>query len=59
MNQYDNEKFFEQYSHMARSERGLAGAGEWHELERMLPRFCGKGCAGSRLRIRVALQIRS
>lgn len=42
MNQYDNEKFFEQYGHMARSERGLAGAGEWHELEWMLPDFAGK-----------------
>lgn len=36
-NKYDNERFFEQYSHMDRSVKGLAGAGEWHVLRTMLP----------------------
>lgn len=41
-NKYDNEKFFEQYSHMARSVSGLKGAGEWHAFQKMLPDFHGK-----------------
>lgn len=41
-NRYDDEKFFEKYSHMSRSEQGLEGAGEWHVLRRMLPDFTGK-----------------
>ena len=28
-NRYDDQEFFEKYSHMSRSEKGLAGAGEW------------------------------
>ena len=35
---YDDEKFFESYSHMPRSEQGLSAAGEWWQLEAMLPR---------------------
>ena len=35
-------RFFEQYSHMQRSIRELEGAGEWHELKKMLPDFSGK-----------------
>lgn len=38
-NPYDNESFFEKYSQMSRSQKGLAGAGEWHILEKMLPDF--------------------
>ncbi|GAN09770.1 SAM-dependent methyltransferase [Mucor ambiguus] len=38
-NEYDNPQFFEKYKEMARSKYGLAGAGEWHELEKMLPDF--------------------
>lgn len=41
-NKYDNEKFFEQYSHMSRSVEGLKGAGEWHVLKQMLPDFRNK-----------------
>ncbi len=41
-NKYDDERFFSQYSHMERSQKGLQGAGEWHELKKMLPDFTGK-----------------
>lgn len=41
-NQYDDEVFFEKYSGMTRSVMGLKGAGEWHELEKMLPDFQGR-----------------
>ncbi len=34
---YDDEVFFESYSHMPRSEQGLDAAGEWWQLERLLP----------------------
>lgn len=34
---YDNEEFFNNYSHMPRSEGGLAAAGEWWQLSRLLP----------------------
>lgn len=36
-NKYDDPLFFEQYSKMNRSLRGLQGAGEWHTLKSMLP----------------------
>jgi SAM-dependent methyltransferase len=38
-NKYDNSDFFNKYSSMERSKHGLAGAGEWHELKKMLPDF--------------------
>lgn len=41
-NIYDTDKFFEKYSQMDRSTKGLAGAGEWKTLEKMLPDFKGK-----------------
>lgn len=41
-NMYDDEEFFSSYSHMLRSETGLEGAGEWHELERHIPDLEGK-----------------
>lgn len=41
-NKYDDEKFFEKYSRMDRSTKGLAGAGEWKTLESMLPVFQNK-----------------
>lgn len=41
-NKYDDPVFFEKYSHMARSEQGLAGAGEWDTLKRMLPALKGR-----------------
>lgn len=41
-NKYDDPRFFEKYSQMARSREGLAGAGEWRELEKLLPDFSGR-----------------
>lgn len=41
-NKYDNPDFFNQYSKMQRSVEGLQGAGEWHQLKKMLPDFKGK-----------------
>lgn len=41
-NKYDDQTFFEQYSHMPRSVQGLQGAGEWQTLRRMLPDFKDK-----------------
>ncbi|HBG4222652.1 TPA: DNA cytosine methyltransferase, partial [Clostridioides difficile] len=38
---YDN-IFFQKYSQMSRSQKGLAGAGEWETLKKMLPDFKGK-----------------
>ena len=32
-NEYDNEKFFEEYAKMSRSKEGLKAAGEWHQLK--------------------------
>lgn len=41
-NKYDNEDFFIKYSEMGRSRNGLQGAGEWHELQKILPEFSQK-----------------
>lgn len=41
-NKYDNNNFFNQYKQMNRSVNGLKGAGEWHELQKMLPDFTDK-----------------
>lgn len=41
-NKYDDINFFNQYKKMERSTKGLEAAGEWHELEKMLPEFNGK-----------------
>lgn len=41
-NKYDDSIFFDKYSNMERSRKGLEGAGEWHELKKMLPDFQGK-----------------
>ncbi len=41
-NRYDDEIFFRKYGEMARSRYGLAGAGEWLELKKLLPDFTGK-----------------
>lgn len=41
-NKYDDPAFFEKYSRMERSQKGLAGAGEWHELQKLLPDFQDK-----------------
>ena len=39
---YDDELFFKKYSEMDRSRHGLAGAGEWPALKKMLPDFGGR-----------------
>lgn len=41
-NEYDNEIFFNKYSKMERSIKGLKGAGEWHELKKLIPRLENK-----------------
>lgn len=41
-NKYDDEVFFDKYSQMERSKKGLSGAGEWETLEKVLPDFKGK-----------------
>jgi SAM-dependent methyltransferase len=41
-NKYDEKIFFEKYSNMERSIKGLEGAGEWYELKKMLPDLQGK-----------------
>lgn len=41
-NKYDEDSFFEKYSQMDRSKKGLEGAGEWETLQKMLPDFNGK-----------------
>ena len=41
MNQYDNPEFFAEYAKMSRSQYGLEGAGEWHQLEPMFPELNG------------------
>ena len=41
-NEYDNEKFFEEYAKMSRSKNGLSAAGEWHLLKPMFPQLKGK-----------------
>lgn len=40
-NKYDDQAFFEKYRMFPRSVEGLSAAGEWHELERLLPDFTG------------------
>jgi SAM-dependent methyltransferase len=41
-NKYDNPNFFEAYGNMARSQKGLDSAGEWHALKKLLPDFQGR-----------------
>ena len=41
-NEYDNERFFDQYAQMPRSKEGLAAAGEWHQLKPLFPDLQGK-----------------
>ena len=42
MNHYDNPEFFAAYAQMSRSQQGLDGAGEWHQLQPLFPDVCGK-----------------
>ena len=41
-NEYDNEKFFQEYANMPRSKEGLSAAGEWHQLKPLFPPLHGK-----------------
>lgn len=41
-NIYDHDVFFEAYANMDRSKRGLAMAGEWHQLKPLFPEVRGK-----------------
>lgn len=41
-NIYDNKQFFDQYAKMSRSQQGLSGAGEWHQLKALFPDLSGK-----------------
>lgn len=41
-NEYDNERFFEEYAKMSRSREGLGAAGEWHQLKPLFPPLQGK-----------------
>ena len=42
MNHYDNPEFFAAYAQMSRSQQGLDGAGEWHQLQPLFPEMTGK-----------------
>ena len=42
MNHYDDPAFFAAYTQMSRSQRGLEGAGEWHQLQPLFPGLTGK-----------------
>lgn len=39
---YDDDDFFESYAQMARSRDGLTAAGEWHQLQPMIPVLADK-----------------
>ncbi|NLT57948.1 MAG: class I SAM-dependent methyltransferase [Clostridiales bacterium] len=41
-NKYDDDRFFAAYSRFPRSVEGLRAAGEWPELQKLLPDFAGK-----------------
>ncbi len=41
MNIYDNQEFFDAYAQMSRSQDGLSGAGEWHQLQPLFPPLTG------------------
>ncbi len=40
-NVYDDPSFFDRYAKMSRSQRGLAGAGEWLQFRALFPSFSG------------------
>lgn len=39
---YDNPDFFQAYAQMTRSQFGLSGAGEWHQLQKLFPNLKGQ-----------------
>ena len=57
-NKYDEQKFFMKYSEMERSKKGLQGAGEWTELQKILPDFKDKKVLQS-LKEKKALEFRT
>jgi len=42
MNHYDTPEFFAAYAQMSRSQQGLDGAGEWHQLQPLFPELTDK-----------------
>lgn len=42
MNQYDETAFFSAYAQMLRSQEGLAGAGEWPQMQPLFPPLAGR-----------------
>jgi SAM-dependent methyltransferase len=36
-NVYDDKQFFDEYAKMTRSQKGLSGAGEWHQFKALFP----------------------
>ena len=42
MNHYDNPEFFAAYAQMSRSQQGIDGAGEWHQLQPLFPNLTGR-----------------
>ncbi len=41
-NKYDEQEFFDEYAKMSRSTHGLKAAGEWHQLEPLIPDVTGQ-----------------
>lgn len=41
-NEFEDETFFKEYAKMSRSQEGLSGAGEWHQLRPLFPPLAGK-----------------
>jgi len=41
-NKYDDQAFYDKYSQMERSKKGLEGAGEWYALQKLLPPLAHK-----------------
>ena len=41
-NEYENDAFFAQYAQMPRSREGFPAAGEWRQLQRLIPSLKGK-----------------
>ena len=56
-NKYDDNIFFQKYSQMSRSQQGLAGAGEWETLRKLLPDFKDKRVLDFRMRLWMALYL--
>ena len=57
-NAYNDPLFFQKYSQMPRSILGLEGAGEWYELQKLLPDFTDTRVLDLGLRLWLALRLR-